>query len=304
MNSKLFSIFIVLTSGLIFSACSLPFIPQKAGIQITSSPQAEVFLNDQSYSDTPVIKNNLKSGEYIIKIIPKDPEFLPWEGQLTLNPGIITVVDRVLSPDPNQAHGHSLSFNRINNKDISELDVTTLQNNTAVSIDGNPAGFTPLMGYAIDPGPHVFTLTSPGFQDKVIKASVVAGYKLIITAQLSVQEIDLSINPVEQQASESAALLDDQPQATPSAQVNITPLPPQSSPSAIAKPYVKINQTPGGWLRVRSEPKIVNDPSNEIAKVNTNDLLPYLDSQAGWFQIEYQNGKSGWISSSYATLIK
>lgn len=297
IKNRLITIFAVLISSLFFSACSLPFIPQKAGVQITSSPQAEVFLNNKSYSGTPLIKNDLKPGEYTIKIIPKDQEFLPWEGQLSLKSGIITVVDRILSTDPNQSNGHSLSFESIKNKDISEFDIITLQNNTAISVDGNPAGFTPLTGVAINPGPHIFTLTAPGYQDKIIKASVIAGYKLIIAADLAIQEIDLT-------AGTNQSLPENENQATISAQTEIDTTPSQASPSAIAKPYVKINQTPQGWLRVRSEPKIVNDPSNEVAKVNTGDLLPYLGTQTSWFQIEYQKGKKGWISSSYATLVE
>jgi hypothetical protein len=297
MKRRLAMALVILSSSLFFSACSFPFIPQKAGVQITSSPQAEVFLNDKSYSDTPLIKNDLKAGEYTIKIIPKDPEFLPWEGQLSLKSGIITVVDRILSTDPNQSNGHSLSFESIKNKDVSELDVITLQNNTAVSVDGNPVGFTPLSGSAIDPGPHIFTLTSPGYQDKIIKASVISGFKLIIAADLAVQEVSLSVDSDQN-------LLGDENQATTSAQTDIERSSPQASSSAISKPYIKINQTPQGWLRVRSEPEIVNDPSNEIARVNTGDLLPYLDTKTSWFQIEYQKGKKGWVSSSYATLVE
>lgn len=309
MHFKLFPLIIVLASSIIFSACSLPFLPKNAGIQVTTSPQAEVILNDQSYSDAPLIRSDLKAGEYTIKIIPKDPDFLPWEGKLTLNPGIITVIDRVLSADPNQDHGHSLSFEQITAKDLSELDVTTIQPNTAVSIDGNPAGFTPLVGNAIDPGPHVFTLTAPGFQDKIIKASVVGGYKLIITADLAVQQINLGTNPSVNEASQSATL-GDQTTASSSSQLQTNPFGSQSSSSAtLAKPYVTIKETSlvyqgKSYLRVRSEPKVINSPSNEVGKAFSGQSYPYKTFQTDWFQIEYEAGKTGWISNSYATLVQ
>jgi len=290
---------LLIVSSTILSACTVPFFGNKAGIQITSNPQGMVTINSQSSGQTPVYQENLKAGTYSIKISPLDTTLQPWEGKITLTAGTLTVVDRQLAVTPDQAHGYTLYFEKLESKDRVEVNITSLPNTVSVLIDGNPAGFTPFSSNSIDSGGHTFTLTAPGFQDKVIKASVEPGFRLNINVQLATQKIEELPTPT--------------PTATPSAtptpakagsKTDITPLPSQSTSSAVPKPYVEILDTPTGWLRVRSEPKVVNSPSNEVAKVNPGDKFPYLDTQSGWYQIEYQPSKKGWISASYAKLFE
>jgi len=50
-------------------------------------------------------------------------------------------------------------------------------------------------------------------------------------------------------------------------------------------------------VRVRKEPSTASD---EVAKVNDGEQYPLLDSQSGWYQIEYAAGQTGWISGQYA----
>ena len=55
-----------------------------------------------------------------------------------------------------------------------------------------------------------------------------------------------------------------------------------------------------GWVRVRSEPSTSGE---ELAKVNDGESYPLKDEQSGWYQIEYDTGKEGWISGRYAEKI-
>ena len=286
---------LILLSSIFLSACTIPFLGSKAGVQITSNPQGMVTINSESSGQTPVYQENLKAGSYAVKISPLDTTLQPWEGRVTLTAGTLTVVDRQLAVTPDQAHGHTLYFEKIDPKDKLEVNITSLPNTVSVLIDGSPAGFTPFSSSSITEGGHTFTLTAPGFQDKVIKASVEPGFRLNINVQLAGQKIEEIPTPT--------------PTATPSATptptkadspTNITPLPSQSTSSAIPKPYVEINSASLGWLRVRQEPSAT---ATEIAKINHGDKFPHLKTQTGWYQIEYQENKNGWISSSYATLV-
>ena len=253
-------------------------------------------MDNQSLGQTPIIRDVLKAGTHTLKISSNDSSILPWEGQITLNPGVVTVVDRQLSADPNQTTGYLLGFEKLSDKNTAEVSIITTQENVSVAVDGNPAGFTPFKSSSVNAGAHTFFLSSPGFQDKSIKATVQAGYRLIISAQLAAQTIvptpTISLTP--------------SPTATPSGKptptLSVTTLPKQSTSSAVTKPYVEILSTPTGWLKVRA----TGDPNGaEIAKVNPGDKYPYLDTNStGWVEIEYATDKPGWVSGSYVKVVK
>ena len=283
---------VLLTTSILLAGCSLPFGGKKAGIQITANPQASVFMDNKSLGQTPVYQNGQKPGTYNIKITAADTTLVPWEGKVTLNPGVLTVVDRQLASDPTKAHGYTLSFETLTNKAATEVNLVSFPDTVSVTVDGAPVGLTPFKSDSISAGAHSFTLTSPGYQDLVIKASVLAGQRLVISAQLGAQDIIPTPIPT--------------PLATPSATltpgvVEITPLPKQATNSAILKPYVEILATPdNNHLKVRSENVIGN---NIIAIVNTGDKFPYVSTSGSWYQIEYLTGKKGYVSVTYAKII-
>lgn len=284
--------------ALLLSACTLPFLPQKSGLIITSSPPSGVFLNNESFGSTPLMKDGLRSGSYKIKLVPVDPTIPSWEGNITLTSGTKTAVDRQLNTDPNLNGGYVLSYEKLSNSKATEVSIVSAQSNVMVAIDGKQKGFTPVTDDSLEPKSHVFFLTSPGFQDRSIKGLISPGLRLVINAQLA----GLAIVPTPTPEPTPA------PTATPSGTLTPTPrldpllLPKQSSPSAITKPFVEILPTPTGWLKVRAAG---NSSGTELAKVNPGDRFPYLDvNTAGWFQIEYLPGKNGWISATYAKLVK
>lgn len=59
---------------------------------------------------------------------------------------------------------------------------------------------------------------------------------------------------------------------------------------------VLINETPTGWLRVRNTPS-----GSEIARVNPGESFKVVETKGKWLLIEYQENKTGWISSEYTT---
>jgi hypothetical protein len=288
---KVKRLIVLLTTSILLAGCSLPFGGKKAGIQVTANPQASVFMDNKSLGQTPVYQNGQKPGTYNVKISATDTTLVPWEGKVTLNPGVLTVIDRQLASDPTKAHGYTLSFETLTNKTATEVNLVSFPDTVSVTVDGAPVGLTPFKSDSIPAGAHSFTLTSPGYQDLVIKASVLAGQRLVISAQLGAQDIIPTPTPT--------------PLATPSATltpsvVEITPLPKQATSSAVPKPYVEILATPdNNHLKVRSENVIGN---NIIAIVNSGDKFPYVSTSGSWYQIEYQKGLKGWVSATYAKL--
>lgn len=293
---KVNRLILFLSSALLLSGCTLPFGGRKAGIQITTNPQANVSLDGKSLGSTPVYQEGLKAGAYNIKITANDSSLTPWEGKVTLNPGVLTVVDRQLSNDPAKSFGYTLSFETLTDKTATEVNIVSFPDLVSVMVDGAPVGFTPFKSDVVTAGAHTFTLSSPGYQDQIIKASVRSGNRLIINAQLGVQTIIPTPTPTPQVAISTTPTptYSNQPPA------EITPLPKQASDLVLPKPYVQILTTPTGWLKVRSE---ANANASEVAKVNPEDKFPYLETSGSWYKIEYQTGKTGYISTTYAKLV-
>ena len=66
---------------------------------------------------------------------------------------------------------------------------------------------------------------------------------------------------------------------------------------------VEILETSTGFLRVRREPSTLGE---EIGRVEPGEKYPLIqtDEKTGWFEIEYEEGKEGWISNQYARKIE
>lgn len=286
---KLTRLILILSTSVLLGGCSL-FGGKKAGLQVTANPQANIFLDNKSLGQTPVYQEGIKPGTYTLKIAASDQTLSAWEGKITLNTGALTVIDRQLAADPAKSFGYTLTFEALTNKTATEVNLVSFPDTVSVMVDGAPVGFTPFKSDSIAAGGHTFTLTSPGYQDQVIKASIRAGNRLVINVQLGAQTIVPTPTPT----------LTATPSATPTiTTVEITPLPKQASGAAVLKPYVEILSTPTGFLRVRDS---ASTGGIEVAKVNPGDKFPYLATEGSWYQIEYLTGKKGYVSTTYAKL--
>ena len=144
--------------------------------------------------------------------------------------------------------------------------LTSLPPKASVTIDGEMKGFTPLSLADIGAGNHHFIFALPNRDHQELELQAVAGRRLVA-------EVDFG----------------------PAKLASATPTP------AAAEKKVKIKETPTGWLRVREKP---TRASPEVARVNPGQEYPYLDERDGWFEIEYQPGKTGWVSGRYAAKVK
>ena len=297
MRSKLVSTILLLFFGVFFAGCEINPFAKKAGVQVTAHPDANVVVDGKPVGKTPYYIENAKPGVTTIQMTAIDSG-QTWETKVNLVGGTLTSVHREFGATPDKSHSYTLYFEKLNNKDISSVNIISMPPNATVSVDGKPQGFTPL-SVDIPSGPHVFAFTSPGFQDKIVNAATQNGYRLNLN--LSMATLDIVPTPLPT-ASPSASIT---PTTTTSNTntTTITPLPKQSSSSAsVEKPYVEILDTPTGWLKVREEATI---NSREMAKVNPGDTFSYKESStSGWFNIEYVSGKWGYISSQYAKLVK
>lgn len=298
MRSRLLHTLPILLSAVFLAGCQLNPFAKKAGIQVTSHPDSNVIINGKSVGKTPYYVENTEAGNATIQMTAVDSG-QSWEGKVNLVSGTLTTVHREFGTTPDKSHSYTLSFEKLAGSKDSSVSIISLPPNATVSIDGKPAGFTPITN-DVNPGPHVFSFTAPGYADKIVNAAVQEGYRLVLNLTMATMEIVPTLTPTPT-ATPSATTVTPTPK--PIATTVVTPLPKQASSSAtIARPYVEILSTPTGWLKVR---ETASTSGVELAKVNPGDKFPYKESSAtGWYSIEYIKGSWGFVSSQYAKLIK
>lgn len=243
----------------------------QGGLKVTSIPQASVFLDAETLGRTPY-EDKIEPGEYTLKLIPEDGEVsaTSWQGKIKIAPSALTYVNRELGSSDLNSAGETLSLEKISGKN-SEIAVTAAPEGAKIQLDGEEKGAAPLVLSNIPPGDHEISLSSAGFVSRSVKIRTVAGYKLIADFQLAL----VSDEEAEAETEEEG----------------------EAEEGELEKPYVKILDTPTGWLRVREEPTTA---ATEAAKVNPGETYPFLDEEDGWFKIRYEKGKEGWISGTYA----
>ncbi len=281
----------ILASTLLLSGCSLKKTP--AALQINAVPPANVFVDGKLLGKTPYQGNNWKAGEISVKLIPESTSapLASWEGKIKLSNGILTLVEREFGATENESAGQVLSLEKIKDKKSASLSVITDPDGALISVDGEAKGFAPLSLEKVGVGDHQVTVTKEGYKEKNIRAQAVAGFKLLVNIKLA------------QKAEEGQiATVSGTPTPTVKAKASLPSPTAALSPSASSgeTKQVLIKDTPTGWLRVRQEPSTA---AAEVAKVNPGEKYIVLEEKSGWYEIEYEPGKKGWISGQYAAKI-
>jgi PEGA domain-containing protein/SH3 domain-containing protein len=274
---------------------------KKSALSVTTTPKATVFLDGEHLGATPYYNEKLKSGEYVLKIVPESSgqALNPWEGRVTLSPGILTVVNRELGLTVESSSGEILSFEPLADKNAVSISVVSTPDGAVVTLDGEPKGYAPLSIDNLAEGDHNLVITSTGYQEKTIKAKTVKGNKLIASVQLARKVSEII---TEDSEATPAATPKTSPTATPKA----TPVSsPKASPKTdagdetITRPYVQITSKEG-YANVRSEPSTSKGEESIITTVDLDETFPLVNTDGGWYQIEYTTGKNGWISGKLA----
>ena len=250
----------------------------KGGLLVTSSVEANVFLNDRPIGKTPLslIDSDqvIQSGTYDLKISPLKGE-QPYLVKIPINPGVLTAVDRTFLTGAFSS-ASILYFEKINDED-AQLFISSVPDNALITIDGESRGVTPLDIKDIPQSEHEVEIEKNGFAKKTIRIRAVAGYKLVLNTIIGT-ESDLTDLPQEE--------------ITPSPASGGTT--PTQAPNV---PKVVIIETPTGFLRVRSNP---STSSSEIGRVNPGETYELVDENETWYKIKLASGVEGWISSTYA----
>lgn len=270
---KPFLVFLLFFPGIFFlTGCSLKKPP--SALQINTTSVANVFIEGKLVGKTPYQVNDLKAGEIAVKLIPEavtDP-LVSWEGKVKLNAGVLTLIEQEFASSLAGLSGQVLTLEQTKTKSVAGLTIISDPDGTLVNLDGETKGFAPFALEEVAVGDHQISLSKEGYQEKIIKARAIAGYKLIVSAKLAQEQVPTLASP----------------SASPSLE------------SGKTEGKVRIKETPTGWLRVRQGPSVA-DP--EVARVNPKEEYPVIGEKTGWYKISLEDAKEGWISSQYAEKI-
>lgn len=304
---KLLTASLLLFVAFILSSCTIPLIgkKKKAALQITSDSKATVFFNDEHIGQTPYFDENLKPGEYSLKLVPEttEPSLLSWQGMVKLSSGILTVVNRSFGETEELSSGYILSLEPIAEKEKVRVSVISTPDSVVVSVDGEPKGFTPLSFDGLEEGEHLLIISSPGFREESIKAKTIKGHKLMINVQLA-KEKEEELEEDEEATESAKPPFEFIPMSEEDKETTETEDEESSdSEDEIERPYVKINDNPWGYLNVRSEPSTSGGAETVIVKVDLEEVFKYIETaDNGWYKIEYEEDKMGWVSNGYTKL--
>lgn len=250
----------------------------KGALQVTASPKSAVFLNDKLIGETPLCKcedqDMFKSGNYTVRLVPKEGDFPPYEEHIKIGSSVLTVVDRIFG-NGGLGEGKVITLDALSNPEAVELSIISFPEDITVYADNNEIGKAPLKITTLTASDHELRLVKEGYREKKIRIKLVLGYRLTLVATMGIM-LDLE----SKKATDSAI---------------VEPIASSSAIPTVSK--VVILTTPTGFLRVRDNGSL---SGKEIGRVNPGEVYDIVEEKAGWFSITLKDGQVGWISSSYA----
>lgn len=244
-------------------------------LQVTSSPESQVYLNDELIGQTPLCKceagDTMAAGEYTIKLVPKGIEGEEYQEKIKISDGVLTVIDRKFGGNSTSS-GSVISLTPLSDKSKTELLVISIPSQASIYLDNNEIGNTPYLFENPTVSDHALRVFREGYEEKTVRIRTPEGYKLTVAIYLATGGDDIG-------------------------QIIPTPIP-STVPEEDSAETVTILDTPTGFLRVRASASIA---SAEVARIEPGEKYSLVSEQSGWFEIDLKDGSAGWISSQYAS---
>ena len=253
--STLFQVSSFLFLVLFLSGCSAIGTTKPAALQITSVPEASVFLDGKHLGKTPFFSDQLKVGQYLLKVTAGEASFVE---KITLSGGTLTVVNRELANNFLAESGETLWLE----SGKRGLFVSSMPSEADITVDGKLVGKTPYLVEKLEEGEHKITLAKAGYINREFAVKASNKYQVVADVTL---------------ASEIAKI----PQ-------------PQPSPALLIQ-KVKILATPVGFLRVRKEAslssaevgRVTAGEELEIIQETKDWIKVKFEDKQGWISSQY-----------------
>lgn len=305
--SVLKKILLVAVAAVSLSGCSLLDKKNIAGLQvITNDVSSSLFLDGQYLDKTPYINKEIKPGSYTLKIQPENQKLIPYETQVTLRKGTLTVVTWNPGNKSENSGGVIYEMEKINSNQ-GELSFITIPNNSIITFDQGEQQFSPLVLKDIEPGHHQFEISLPSYEKQHHTINIIKGYRINVTAKLAKAKYEADKT---QKSETSDTNLESSSSAHKDETVKNLIMKESledveaTQTASISGQAVKINKTSffqdgKEVLKVR---KKANPTAEIIGYAKVGKSYSYLDEANGWFKIKIDN-QSGWVSGHYAQLL-
>lgn len=186
MSKNIFKLLIA--ASLIILAFRFGFSPllvflgfqSKAGLKISASTEAVVFLDDQKVGKTPFQNDALKAGEYKVALVSEEGN---WQGRVLLSGGTLSLINREIAPTATFSSGETLTLQ----KGTGAVIVST-PGGVQVEVDGKIYGQTPTSLSNLGAGEHIFVLSRQGYLSRSIRATIPSGMMLAVSVDLAMAE--------------------------------------------------------------------------------------------------------------------
>lgn len=256
-SRKFLFIFFLLILTVVLAGCSAIGFGKPAALQVTSKPEAALFLDDKHIGKTPFFSDQLEPGDHTLKITVSEASFVE---KISLTSGTLTVVDRDLSPNFLAQAGEMLTL--VTGQ--QGLSVTSMPSEATVTLDGQLIGKTPLLVKDIAEGDHKVLVAKDGYVNREFAIKTTSKYQLSAQVTLASQE------------------------AKDTASGNTASPQPQAS-------KIQITQTPQGFLRVRQSASIdsteigrVNTGDQlEVVQETPDWIEVKFGGKQGWISAQY-----------------
>ncbi len=169
---------ILILTTISLSGCSAVGIAKNAALQVTSNPQASVFLNDKHLGKTPYFSDQLKEGTYTLKVSASEASYID---KIELKKGALTVVNRDLNNNYFAQSGEVLWLKE-GKKDVF---IGSIPSSADITIDGQLKGKTPQLIEDLVYGDHKVILTKSGFENREFTVKSSSRYSLIANVTLA-----------------------------------------------------------------------------------------------------------------------
>jgi len=243
MKKKIFIFLLFLSVLALIFRFGVPLIASiwensKSGLQISSTPEADVFIDGKEMGRTPYENKDLKAGEYQIKL--KAGENL-WQGIIQTTQGTVSLLNRELRAGVASSSGEVMIL-----KKGRGIFITSTPAGAEVETKGKVYGKTPLLISDLSSDEYVFLLSYPGYTKRQIRAVLPSGMLLTINSDLAVAEVDLGVS--------------------------------SNIPKITTEIKLTVKKTPTGFLRVRDKPSTAGKELARVSPGDNLILLEELGS--------------------------
>lgn len=177
---KIPPILLILTFAVVLSGCKAVGNANSAALQVTSNPQASVFLDDKHIGKTPFFSDQLKEGEHSLKITAGEATYVD---KIGLKNGALTVVNRDLNNNFSAQSGETLWLVDGENG----FFVASSPPDADITIDGQYKGKTPSI-IDFESGEHKVKIGKSGYTEREFTIKTAKNYKVIANVTLSSKE--------------------------------------------------------------------------------------------------------------------